>query len=295
MHRFLHRLFLLAALLCLPSFAQVGFQLAPVAHQQFTDKNGAPLAGGFVFTYSAGSTTPLATYKDNASTANTNPIVLDAGGFATIYLSQNSYKFVVQNSSSVQQWTQDNIQNFAQIIFTSANTWTLAQTFSTWINFVGGTSDTTANIGNLFYRTDLDRLRWYGGAWHSIVGADTSDTLTNKTLTAPNISAPAVTGNMTYANTTPVANLTTSPTAYSINGTQIMNAHIVRVDSTALVAGTVTITFSGSAVFTGANTYQCGFNDLTAAAAVKYVETNGTTVVITGTGTDNIAGICIGN
>lgn len=244
---------LLALLVFLPmlGFGQVAFQLSPVPHQQFLDSNGKPLAGGFVFTFSAGSSTPLATYKDNVGTANTNPIVLDAGGFATIYLSQNSYKWCVQNSSSVQQWCQDNVQNISQVLLTTANSWTLAQTFSTWINFVGGTSDTTANIGNLFYRTDLDRLRWYGGAWHSIIGADTTDTLTNKTLTSPainspTIATPTITGSATQgAITAPLTQTIASGTA-TMGTTLIASANCAAVVTVAATGALATDAISWS-------------------------------------------------
>jgi len=33
--------------------------------QQFFDNNGIPLAGGLIYTYQAGSSTPLVTYTDN--------------------------------------------------------------------------------------------------------------------------------------------------------------------------------------------------------------------------------------
>jgi len=107
--------------------------LAPVAHQQFFGANGAPLAGGFIFSYSAGTTTPLATFTDSTgSTPNPNPIVLDSGGFANIWLSSNiAYKFVVQNSASVTQWTVDNIIGGIvgvgpqKQIFTSSGTFTI--------------------------------------------------------------------------------------------------------------------------------------------------------------------------
>jgi hypothetical protein len=107
--------------------------LAPVAHQQFFAANGSPLAGGFIFTYSAGTTNPLATFTDSTgSTPNPNPIILDAGGFANIWLSSNiAYKFVVQNSASVTQWTVDNIIGGLvgvgpkQQIFTNGGTFTI--------------------------------------------------------------------------------------------------------------------------------------------------------------------------
>ena len=57
----------------------------PVPQIQFLDNNGDPLSGGKLYTYVAGSTTNLATYSDSAlSSANANPVVLDAGGRATV-------------------------------------------------------------------------------------------------------------------------------------------------------------------------------------------------------------------
>jgi hypothetical protein len=51
------------------------------AGAQFFDDNGAPLVGGKLYSYAAGTTTLLTTYTTNAGTvANTNPIILNAGG-----------------------------------------------------------------------------------------------------------------------------------------------------------------------------------------------------------------------
>lgn len=61
--------------------------LTPSAKQQFLTNAGVPAAGFSLYTYASGTTTPLATYTDQAATAaNTNPIVLDARGEAIIYL-----------------------------------------------------------------------------------------------------------------------------------------------------------------------------------------------------------------
>ena len=55
---------------------------------QFFDNNGAPLAGGLIYTYAAGTTTPQTTYTTIAgTTAHTNPIVLDATARADILAS----------------------------------------------------------------------------------------------------------------------------------------------------------------------------------------------------------------
>jgi hypothetical protein len=86
--------------------------------QQFFDDNGVPLAGGLIYTYQAGSSTPLVTYTTNGGTiANANPIVLDASGRTPqqIWLLTGfSYKFVLQNADAVLIQTLDNIYPILQ-------------------------------------------------------------------------------------------------------------------------------------------------------------------------------------
>jgi hypothetical protein len=79
---------------------------------QFFDNSGVPLAGGLLYTYEAGTTTPAATYTTNAGTiANTNPIILDAAGRppSEIWLANQPYKLVLKTSTGVLIWTMDNI------------------------------------------------------------------------------------------------------------------------------------------------------------------------------------------
>ncbi len=84
--------------------------LSPTPKLQFFDLNGAPLSGGLLYTYAAGTTTPLATYTDSTGNiANTNPIVLDSRGEANVWLSGAIYKFALYTSVSVLIWTVDNI------------------------------------------------------------------------------------------------------------------------------------------------------------------------------------------
>lgn len=84
--------------------------VTPTAKAQFIDAAGIPLAGGFLYTYEAGTTTPQATYTDStAATANSNPIVLDSRGEANIWLSSANYKFKLTNSEGTEIWTVDNI------------------------------------------------------------------------------------------------------------------------------------------------------------------------------------------
>lgn len=82
---------------------------------QFFDNNGTPLSGGKIYTYEAGTTTPLATYTSSTgNTAHANPIVLDAAGRVPtggeIWNDYSKlYKFVVKTSNDVTIATYDNV------------------------------------------------------------------------------------------------------------------------------------------------------------------------------------------
>ena len=85
--------------------------LTPTPKQQIYGSDGNPLVGGKIYTYSAGTTTPLATYTDAGGlTANTNPVILNSLGQANIWLApSSSYKFSVFTSTDVLLYTVDNI------------------------------------------------------------------------------------------------------------------------------------------------------------------------------------------
>jgi hypothetical protein len=84
--------------------------LAPTPKLQFFDANGAPLVGGKLYTYAAGTTTPLASYTDSTGNiANTNPIILDSRGEANVWLAGAIYKFALYSATNVLIWTVDNI------------------------------------------------------------------------------------------------------------------------------------------------------------------------------------------
>lgn len=93
--------------------------LSPVGNgQQFFDNYGAPLSGGLIYTYQAGSSTPLTTYTTNNGTVpNTNPIVLDSAGRCSneIWMQTGySYKFVIQTSTGTILQTLDNLYPILQ-------------------------------------------------------------------------------------------------------------------------------------------------------------------------------------
>lgn len=90
--------------------------IIPWINNQFTDDDGLPLAGGKVWTYEAGTTTPLETYSEanlDPLSERTNPIILGADGRPTvgenIYLLPQMYKFVVMNANDVEVITRDDV------------------------------------------------------------------------------------------------------------------------------------------------------------------------------------------
>ena len=80
---------------------------------QFFTNTGAVLTGGKIYTYEAGTTTPLATYTSSTgNTAHTNPIVLDSAGRVPggeIWNALRLYKFVLKDSNDVLIATYDNV------------------------------------------------------------------------------------------------------------------------------------------------------------------------------------------
>jgi hypothetical protein len=110
------RILLIVALLAAlwPSTAQAQGTIIPFVPQYFTDTNGNPCSGCKLYTYAAGTSTPLATYYTSTLTPgseNANPVIINSGGWPStgyIYLSATSYKFILTTSADVVIWTRDN-------------------------------------------------------------------------------------------------------------------------------------------------------------------------------------------
>jgi len=88
--------------------------LSPIGNGfQFFTTTGQPLAGGLIYTYQAGSSTPLATYTDNTgTTANANPIVLGSDGRpqTEVWLTYGyNYKFILKDASGSTIQSYDNL------------------------------------------------------------------------------------------------------------------------------------------------------------------------------------------
>lgn len=122
--------------------------LTPTPRQQFLDSNGDPLAEGLLYSYLSGTDTPEPVYSDADGTPHTNPVELDAGGWATIYLGAVNYKFVLKDSDGVTIWTVDPVSG---IVSADTN--------------IQGTAGEDLEAGEAVYLSDgsggLTAGRWY--------------------------------------------------------------------------------------------------------------------------------------
>ena len=88
---------ILALLATAPLFAQ-NYTLSPQPYYTGMDNNGVIISGGCLWTYQAGTTSPVFTYSTSTGTPNTNPIILDSAGRASVYLiAGQAYQFVLEN------------------------------------------------------------------------------------------------------------------------------------------------------------------------------------------------------
>ena len=165
--------------------------LSPIGNgQQFFDNNGQPLNGGLIYTYQAGSTTPLASYTTiNGNIANTNPIVLDASGRppTDVWLTYGVfYKFVVKTSAAVTIGTYDNIYG---IIGVQGSTGTTIPTglISLWSGAIGSVPTGWYLCDGTNGTPDLrDRFIIGAGSSYAVnaTGGSTSVTLTTSNMPA---------------------------------------------------------------------------------------------------------------
>jgi len=101
--------------------------LSPIggAGWQFFNNDGTVLAGGKIYTYAAGTSTPKATYTTSAGNiAHANPIILDSSGrvpSGEIWLTSGTYKFSVFTSANALIATYDNISGIGAAEFQVQN------------------------------------------------------------------------------------------------------------------------------------------------------------------------------
>lgn len=101
--------------------------LSPIGNGvSFLGTTGLPLSGGKIYTYQAGSSTPLATYTTvDGTIANANPIILGTDGRtpSEIWLTYGyNYKFILQDSVGSTIATYDNLYGILGTIPAASST-----------------------------------------------------------------------------------------------------------------------------------------------------------------------------
>jgi len=103
------------------------YALMPVPRQQFCDPDGFPYAGGTLYFYVAGTSTPTPVYSTAAGTVSLGTsVTLDDGGYApAIYLAPGGYKVALYDVDGVLVWLQDGVEDVATTFLDQLGTlWT---------------------------------------------------------------------------------------------------------------------------------------------------------------------------
>lgn len=128
-------------------------KISPYPRFRAFDANGNPLSEGKLYTFEAGTSTPKTTYTDvNEGTANPNPIILDADGYADIYLIEGAYKFVLKDASDAEIWSKDDLtgdvsSTFGSAVFSTASNLSVTEVYRNYM--IEGTANITLALLDL--------------------------------------------------------------------------------------------------------------------------------------------------
>lgn len=140
--------------------------ISPAITFQGYTGNGALNAGGFVATYAAGTTTPIATYTDaTLTTPNSNPVRLNAIGQAAIWLTPGvTYKFVETDALGNQCGYADQLQGPAP---------QLTQQGIGALLYPQTAAEITAGVTPTYYRYPVGNVLRYGADNTGLVDSTT--------------------------------------------------------------------------------------------------------------------------
>lgn len=266
------------------SQAQTAVQLAPLSGPfLYTNgpNTGGALAFGCVFTYQSNTNIPLATFTDYTGvTQNANPVVLNAGGYGSIWFQSGllySVKVVSSGgtncASGLVQYT---INGVNQTLLNLPNEWQQAQTFDLPINILA--PDLQIVFGSPSgTQTTLDVPPTSSNVILHVPALTGDDTLLTQNATQPVLNKDFTSGNQfngcgitngpgTYvcvannASTATILNAlavgTGAPTTATVAPTDNIPAILGVVTANAGITGTAVIEQSGIApcIFDGATT-----------------------------------------
>jgi hypothetical protein len=129
------------------------------------DAAGASLPFALLYTYAAGTTTPLTTYQDAAGTIpNSNPVICDANGLAVVFLTTGvAYKFSLTDQYGTVQpkYPQDNLVGGA--------TGATGAPGSIWRNGAGVPSNSVGIDGDFYLNTSNGDVYKRSGGVYAVI------------------------------------------------------------------------------------------------------------------------------
>lgn len=151
---------------------------------QAFDSNGDPLSSGKLYTYEAGTTTPLATYTDQGgATPNANPVILDSAGRANVWLAADDYRFILKTSADSTIWDVDNVKAQATYSDVAAiSTGLAASSGSSLVGYIQTGTGATATTVQAKLRQTISVID-YGADKTGV--ADSTTALTNAIAALP--------------------------------------------------------------------------------------------------------------
>jgi len=176
------RVWILAAFSAAMAFGQ-GSPLPITPYQVNDTRNGStkPCVNCSIYTYTAGTTTPLATYTDSTlGTPLPNPVRTNSAGYAVngsnaitgIWTGSSCYKIVLKDASAVTFWTQDHVCSPSQI---SANILALlaASSGSSLVGFIQPETSAVAETVQAKLRQTLSVMDFGAKCdWNGTTGTD---------------------------------------------------------------------------------------------------------------------------
>ena len=181
--------------------------ITPSPFQLILDNSGNPVNAGCIWTYTAGTSTPVATYTDVAlSVANANPIIASTAGRFTAFLTPGlSYKFTYENtpcSASAHGSTLVTADNIAATPPSAANVDTT------------GTAGEALTAGQVAYLSDGSGGKT-PGQWYKADSANPYSSTTNLIAMIPTAISSGATGTIRITGAvTGLSSLTVGATYY---------------------------------------------------------------------------------
>lgn len=245
----------------------------PLSLQTLLDQNAAPIVGGKVWTFDAGTTTARTVFRDPAlSSAHPNPILTDGfGRIPAIYVGPGAYKVVLQDASGGEIATADQLPGGVTSTTPTPDTSTvippgfIAAGFSTgaldgWVIANGKTlGSASSSASGLAADTTLPlfSVLWNENASLAVSGgrglSATADWNAGKAIALPDLRDRALVGRDSMGSSA-AGGITSATTATPDQVGTLFGAEAVALTTPQLASHTHTATIGAAGGFTPAGT-----------------------------------------